>query len=66
MNSLLKKILLILIICLVGVIVGKRIAIYSDKVSVSPKKQIASKPKNFNKTYKSVEPQELIKDESIE
>jgi len=63
MNSLLKKILLILIICLVGVIVGKRIAIYSDKVSVSPKKQIASKPKNFNKTYKSVEPQGLIKDE---
>jgi len=52
-----------LIICLVGVIVGKRIAIYSDKVSVSPKKQIASKPKNFNKTYKSVEPQGLIKDE---
>ncbi len=63
MNSLLKKILLILIICLVGVIVGKRIAIYSDKVSVSPKKQIVSKPKNFNKTYKSVEPQGLIKDE---
>ncbi len=63
MNSLLKKILLILIICLVGVFVGKRIAIYSDKVSVSPKKQIVSKPKNFNKTYKSVEPQGLIKDE---
>ena len=63
MSSLLKKILLILIICLVGVIVGKRIAIYSDKVSVSPKKQIVSKPKNFNKTYKSVEPQVLIKDE---
>ena len=63
MSSLFKKILLILIVCLVGVIVGKRIAIYSDKVSVSPKKQIASKPKNFNKTYKSVEPQELIKDE---
>jgi hypothetical protein len=52
-----------LIICLVGVFVGKRIAIYSDKVSVSPKKQIVSKPKNFNKTYKSVEPQGLIKDE---
>ena len=52
-----------MIICLVGVIVGKRIAIYSDKVSVSPKKQIVSKPKNFNKTYKSVEPQGLIKDE---
>ena len=63
MSSLFKKILLILIVCLVGVIVGKRIAIYSDKVSVSPKKQIASKPKNFNKTYKSVEPQELVKDE---
>ena len=50
-------------VCLVGVIVVKSIAIYSDKVRVPPKKQIASKPKNFNKTYKSVEPQELIKDE---
>ena len=63
MSSLFKNFLLILIVCLVGVFVGKRIAIYSDKVSVTPKKQIASKPKNFNKTYKSVEPQELIKDE---
>ena len=63
MSSLLKKILLILMVCLVGAIVVKGIAIYSDKVRVPPKKQIASKPKNFNKTYKSVEPQELIKDE---
>jgi len=63
MSSLLKKILLILIVCLVGAIVVKGIAIYSDKVRVPPKKQIAFKPKNFNKKYKSVEPQELIKDE---
>jgi hypothetical protein len=63
MSSLLKKILLTLMVCLVGVIVMKGIAIYLDKVRVPPMKQIASKPKNFNKTYKSVEPQELIKDE---
>jgi hypothetical protein len=63
MSSLLKKILLIVMVSLVGVIVVKSIAIYSDKVRVPPKKQIASKPKNFNKTYKSVEPQEIIKDE---
>ena len=63
MSSLFKNFLLILIVCIVGAIVVKGIAIYSDKVRVPPKKQIASKPKNFNKTYKSVEPQELIKDE---
>ena len=63
MSSLLKKFLFILIVCLVGAIVGKGIAIYSDKVGVPPKKKIASKPKNFNKNYKSVEPQVLVKDE---
>jgi hypothetical protein len=63
MSSLFKFFLLILIVCIVGAIVVKGIAIYSDRVRVPPKKQIASKPKNFNKTYKSVEPQELIKDE---
>jgi hypothetical protein len=63
MSSLFKNFLLILIVCIVGAIVVKSIAIYSDKVRVPPIKQIASKPKNFNKTYKSVEPQELIKDE---
>ena len=63
MSSLFKNFLLILIVCIVGAIVVKSIAIYSHKVRVPPIKQIASKPKNFNKTYKSVEPQELIKDE---
>jgi hypothetical protein len=63
MSSLLKKILLTLMVCLVGAIVGKGIAIYLDKAKVPPMKRIASKPKNFNKTYKSVEPQELIKDD---
>ena len=52
-----------MIVCLVGAIVGKGIAIYSDKVGVPPKKKIASKPKNFNKKYKFVEPQGLIKDD---
>ena len=50
-------------VCIVGAIVVKGIAIYSDKARVPPKKQIASKPKNLNKKYKSVEPQELVKDE---
>ena len=63
MSSLFKKILLTLMVFLVGTIVVKCIEIYLDKVRVPPKKQIASKPKNFNKTYKSVEPQELVKDE---
>ena len=63
MSSLLKKFLFILIVCLIGAIVWKGIAIYSDKVGVSPKKQIAFKPKGFNKKYESVEPQGLIKDE---
>ena len=63
MSSLLRKILFILIVCLVGAIVGKGIAVYSDKKGVPPKKKIAFKPKNFNKQYKSVEPQGLIEDE---
>ena len=63
MSSLFKKFLLTLMVFLVGTIVVKCIEIYLDKVRVPPKKQIASKPKNFNKTYKSVEPQELVKDE---
>ena len=36
MSSLLKKILLTLMVCLVGVIVVKGIAIYLDKVSSAP------------------------------
>ena len=63
MSSLFKNFLLILIVCLVGVTLIKGITIYLDKVSVPQKKQIASKPKNFNKNYKSVEPQVLVKDE---
>ena len=63
MSSLLKKILFILIVCLLGAIVWKGIAIYLDKVGMPPKKQIAFKPKDFNRKYKSVEPQGLIKDE---
>ena len=63
MSSLFKIFLLTLIVCLVGVTLIKGITIYLDKVSVPQKKQIASKPKNFNKNYKSVEPQGLVKDE---